>query len=54
MTRKEYQRRKMATPRPTPEQRRATHEANLLKALEKIGWKVERREPYRLYLAKAS
>lgn len=53
MTRRQYQNHRQGQPRPTAEQRRAAHEANLLHALEKIGWRVEKREPFKLYLAKA-
>jgi hypothetical protein len=52
MTHKQAQARRMAIPRPTPEQRRAQHEQNLLTALERIGWTVERRAPYELYMRK--
>lgn len=53
MTKKQYQAYKQGQPRPTSEQRRATHEANILKALEKDGWRIEKREPFRLFLVKA-
>lgn len=54
MTRKQYQNRQMAQPRPTPEQRRARYEAHLLRELARIGWQVKRQEPFNLYLQKVS
>ncbi len=54
MTKREYQARKMAVPRPTPAQKRARYEAHLLAELTRIGWKVEPKGPYQLYLAKGN
>lgn len=53
MTRKEYQRRKMATPRLSPEQRRANYELHLLRELQRLGWKPTQTAPNRLQLERA-
>lgn len=53
MTKKQYQNRQQGQPRPTPEQKRANYERHLLAELTRIGWKVEPKGPYQLYLAKA-
>lgn len=50
MTRKQYQNRQMAQPRPTPEQRRARYEAHLLRELARIGWKPTQASPTKLQL----
>ena len=54
MTKRQKQARRMAVPRPTPEQRREAREQWLLAELERVGWRIERREPVKMFLAKAS
>lgn len=52
MTRKQYQARKMAMPRPSPEQKRANYEQHLLRELQRIGWKATQTSPTKLQLEK--
>lgn len=53
MTKRQHQNRRMATPRPTPEQRRANYEAHLLRELQRLGWKPTQASPNRLQLERA-